>query len=87
MSNNTRKRRNYDDIDDMNEEERKGRTYLLLFMLRTYERYLFSPLVNELDDNMIPRLSPDHSHDTTPYHLIEYKVAPHHYGIPVASVC
>ena len=25
--NNSRKRRNYDDIDDMNDEERKGRTY------------------------------------------------------------
>jgi hypothetical protein len=25
--NNPRKRRNYDDIDDMNDEERKGRTY------------------------------------------------------------
>ena len=25
--NNPRKRRNYDDIDDMNEDERKGRTY------------------------------------------------------------
>lgn len=25
--NNPRKRRNYDDIDDMNEEERKGRSY------------------------------------------------------------
>ena len=38
--NNPRKRRNYDDIDDMNDEERKGLSYRWYFSLRTI-RYLF----------------------------------------------
>jgi hypothetical protein len=45
MSNNTRKRRNYDDIDDMNEEERKGRTYLRYYSCHGLMSVISFPLL------------------------------------------
>ncbi len=47
---------------------------------------LFSPIVYIQDDSNFPKPSPNHSHDREPCHLIIYKVAHHHCGIPVAFV-